>query len=96
VLRDRWPAGDRLHRAPDKERRCVGGAFINLTDKMRERLWSRVKAGANATRPSIVFGHFLRWLAQSSAERRNLSIRRQTVKQDARLEKFLAFAEPQE
>ena len=31
---------------PDKERRYVGGAIINLTDKMRERLWARVKAGA--------------------------------------------------
>jgi ATP-dependent DNA ligase len=31
----------------DKHRRYVGGAFINLTQKMRERLWSRVqnKAG---------------------------------------------------
>ena len=28
------------------ERRYVGGAIINLTDRMRERLWKRVKAGA--------------------------------------------------
>ena len=31
---------------PDDERRSVGGAFINLTDEMRERLWARVKASA--------------------------------------------------
>jgi len=31
---------------PDKERRYVGGAFITLNDKMRERLWSRVNAKA--------------------------------------------------
>jgi DNA ligase D-like protein (predicted ligase) len=29
---------------PDKERRYVGGAFITLTDRMRERLWARVQA----------------------------------------------------
>jgi bifunctional non-homologous end joining protein LigD len=28
---------------PDKERRYVGGAFITLNQKMRERLWSRVQ-----------------------------------------------------
>ena len=31
---------------PDKERRYVGGAFITLNDKMRERLWARVNARA--------------------------------------------------
>jgi len=31
---------------PDKERRYVGGAFITLNDKMRERLWARVNAKA--------------------------------------------------
>ena len=31
---------------PDKERRYVGGAFITLNEKMRERLWARVNAGA--------------------------------------------------
>lgn len=29
---------------PDKERRYVGGAFITLNQKMRERLWARVQA----------------------------------------------------
>jgi ATP-dependent DNA ligase len=29
-----------------KERRYVGGAFIALNEKMRERLWSRVNARA--------------------------------------------------
>jgi ATP-dependent DNA ligase len=33
---------------PDKERRYVGGAFITLPDKMRERLWARVQAKAPA------------------------------------------------
>jgi ATP-dependent DNA ligase len=33
---------------PDKERRYVGGAFITLNDKMRERLWARVQAKAKA------------------------------------------------
>jgi bifunctional non-homologous end joining protein LigD len=28
---------------PDKERRYVGGAFITLNQKMRERLWARVQ-----------------------------------------------------
>jgi hypothetical protein len=31
---------------PDKERRYVGGAFIALNEKMRERLWARVNAKA--------------------------------------------------
>ena len=31
---------------PDKERRYVGGAFITLNEKMRERLWARVNAKA--------------------------------------------------
>ena len=31
---------------PDKERRYVGGAFITLNEKMRERLWARVQAKA--------------------------------------------------
>ena len=31
---------------PDKERRYVGGAFIALNEKMRERLWARVHAKA--------------------------------------------------
>jgi ATP-dependent DNA ligase len=31
---------------PDKERRYVGGAFIALNEKMRERLWARVQAKA--------------------------------------------------
>jgi bifunctional non-homologous end joining protein LigD len=31
---------------PDKERRYVGGAFIAVNDKMRERLWARVRANA--------------------------------------------------
>ena len=31
---------------PDKERRYVGGAFITINEKMRERLWSRVNAQA--------------------------------------------------
>jgi bifunctional non-homologous end joining protein LigD len=31
---------------PDKERRYVGGAFITLNEKMRERLWARVNARA--------------------------------------------------
>jgi bifunctional non-homologous end joining protein LigD len=35
---------------PDTERRCVGAAIINFTDKMRERLWARVKAGAKAVK----------------------------------------------
>ena len=29
---------------PDKERRYVGGAFITLNEKMRERLWARVSS----------------------------------------------------
>ena len=33
---------------PDKERRYVGGAFITLNEKMRERLWARVQAKAPA------------------------------------------------
>jgi bifunctional non-homologous end joining protein LigD len=28
---------------PDKERRYVGGAFITLNQKMRERLWARLQ-----------------------------------------------------
>jgi bifunctional non-homologous end joining protein LigD len=31
---------------PDKERRFVGGAFITLNEKMRERLWARVQIKA--------------------------------------------------
>jgi len=31
---------------PDNERRYVGGAFITLNEKMRERLWARVNARA--------------------------------------------------
>ncbi len=31
---------------PDKERRFVGGAFITLNEKMRERLWARVQVKA--------------------------------------------------
>src|SRR6185295_11004170 len=31
---------------PDKERRYVGGAFITLNEKMRDRLWSRVNSRA--------------------------------------------------
>jgi ATP-dependent DNA ligase len=33
---------------PDKERRYVGGAFITLNEKMRERLWQRVQKKAPA------------------------------------------------
>jgi ATP-dependent DNA ligase len=33
-------------RPRDKERRYVGGAFIAVNDKMRERLWARVQANA--------------------------------------------------
>jgi bifunctional non-homologous end joining protein LigD len=29
---------------PDKERRYVGGAFVTLNQKMRNRLWARVQA----------------------------------------------------
>ena len=35
---------------PDKERRYIGGAIINLTNEMRKRLWARVKAGAKPVR----------------------------------------------
>ena len=35
---------------PDKERRYVGGAFITLNEKMRERLWARVNASAKPLR----------------------------------------------
>lgn len=31
---------------PDKQRKYVGGAFITANREIRERLWSRVKAGA--------------------------------------------------
>jgi hypothetical protein len=33
---------------PDKERSNVGGAFITLNDKMRQRLWERVHKKAPA------------------------------------------------
>ena len=33
---------------PDKERRYVGGAFIALNEKMRERLWARVRRQGEA------------------------------------------------
>jgi bifunctional non-homologous end joining protein LigD len=46
VLRERGRPAIAYMVTPDKERRYVGGAFINLNDKMRERLWARVKAGA--------------------------------------------------
>ena len=77
-------------------------ALVSLEDELFRRyagFLARIGPAVVAkrtTRPSIIFCNLLRWLAQSSAERRYLSIRRQTVKQDARLEKFLAFAEPQE
>ena len=29
---------------PDEERGFVGGAFITLNEKLRERLWARVNA----------------------------------------------------
>lgn len=31
---------------PDKQRKYVGGAFITLSQELRERLWSRVRANA--------------------------------------------------
>jgi bifunctional non-homologous end joining protein LigD len=31
---------------PDKQRKYVGGAFITASQEIRERLWSRVRAGA--------------------------------------------------
>jgi ATP-dependent DNA ligase len=46
VLRERGRPAIAYMVTPDKDRRYVGGAIINLTDKMRERLWSRVKASA--------------------------------------------------
>jgi hypothetical protein len=36
----------------DKERRYVGGAFIPLDEKMRERLWARVNAKAKPLKTS--------------------------------------------
>jgi ATP-dependent DNA ligase len=35
---------------PDKERRYVGGAFITMNEKMRKRLWARVKAKVPAVK----------------------------------------------
>ena len=41
------PVGPRIaYMVTRDEGRYVGGAIINLTDKMREMLWKRVKAGA--------------------------------------------------
>jgi ATP-dependent DNA ligase len=46
VLRERGRPAIAYMVTPDKERRYVGGAFIQLSKEMRERLWQRVKAGA--------------------------------------------------
>ena len=45
VLREPGPPAIAYMVTPD-EGPYVGGAIINLTDKMRERLWKRVKPGA--------------------------------------------------
>jgi DNA ligase D-like protein (predicted ligase) len=46
VLRERGRPAIAYMVTPDKERRYVGGAFIQLNQEMREQLWKRVKAGA--------------------------------------------------
>jgi DNA ligase D-like protein (predicted ligase) len=46
VLRERGRPAIAYMVTPDRERRYVGGAFIQLNQEMREQLWKRVKAGA--------------------------------------------------
>jgi hypothetical protein len=46
VLRERGRPAIAYMVTPDKERRYVGGAFIQLNQEMCERLWKRVTAGA--------------------------------------------------
>jgi ATP-dependent DNA ligase len=46
VLRERGRPAIAYMVTPDKERRYLGGAFIQLSQEMRERLWKHVKAGA--------------------------------------------------
>jgi ATP-dependent DNA ligase len=46
VLRDPGRPSVAYMVTPDNERRYVGGAFITLNEKMRERLWARVQAKA--------------------------------------------------
>ena len=46
VLRERGRPAIAYMVTPDRQRRYVGGAFIQLNQEMRERLWKLVKAGA--------------------------------------------------
>ena len=53
--------------------------------------WLRARAAADGLLPPAL-GRLLRRLAQGAAERQNARIRRQTMEQDQRVEKSLAFA----
>ncbi|MCM8613862.1 hypothetical protein [Accumulibacter sp.] len=53
--------------------------------------WLRAQAAADGLLPPLL-GRLLRRLAQGAAERQNACIRRQTMEQDQRVEKSLAFA----
>ncbi|MDF3216822.1 MULTISPECIES: DEAD/DEAH box helicase [Mesorhizobium] len=73
-------------------------AIVSLEDELFRRyarVLARIVYAIALGRPELASGLFcrlLRWLAQHSAENRNLAARRQTMKQDAKLEKALAFA----
>lgn len=44
VLRERGRPATAYVVTPDREKRYVGGAFININQEMRERMWARVQA----------------------------------------------------
>ena len=77
-------------------------AIVSLDDELFRRyvgVLARMGHAIVAVRMkslSAIFCRVLRWSAQTRAEGRNLSTRRQTMKQDARLERALAFSGPPE